>query len=831
MRPLNGAEFGVVTLYGRESRHRTCVNGLPATQSSTRMLGRFPVLASLCHPGLCAYMELIRSSTLDNAVFLVSEHYASSVADEISKLSLQRIVEVSKTVLSSFIYLHSKNLVLGYFTLNSVLILPEGGVRIALYGLNYLTGGGMDVNCCLGSPWYLSPERLMRTRDKGGIATRASDMWAFGIVLLEMALGIRLSDIWGLRQISAVVTACVKKAANGSALPALLEAIRVARPDLDRCVDPCLSPLLQKLLLIYPSQRPSSEDLFKEFQNLDVISYGAYNEDHPFVLPPSDSLAASVDDFRAKINSEKNVGIESRPLNEAFFLWKLSGGSVETILLNQGVIKANSPINTLPLMIAGDCCMYGNSSARRYISNFDVFILPSNNLRKRMTSVRREQFVVNFELSVEKRCVVELSLFVKEKDIEYQARRMLLLSRLIKAFPFKKSALFTECAVDVPPLHRAALWAACLNISDHSIKRFHQFDTLSEHSSDRQLMVDIPRCHQYDELMASPAAHCRLKRLLKAWLLAHPSFVYWQGLDSLSAPFLVLHFNQLPVAFACLESFITLYLNNFFLKDNSAIIQEYLAVFNHLLAFVDAVLYAHLAEMDFLPELFAIPWFLTCFAHVLPLHKLFHVWDVLLLADSSFPLFIGLAIMIQLRPRLISAHFNDAILLFSDLPDLNIERIVQDSQALYRMVPTSCTYRRHSSHHLRETHSLSHLGVNELKDLCCPRISATDVSRLIDNSSVLIIDVRAQNEYLRGAVVGSVNFPPCGSEEPLDLIRTALRNAQSADHVVVIVDNQHVHRANKVALRCVLEGFNRICILDCGIESLRSMPHLFFVPS
>lgn len=33
--------------------------------------------------------------------------------------------------------------------------------------------------------------------------------------------------------------------------------------------------------------------------------------------------------------------------------------------------------------------------------------------------------------------------------------------------------------------------------------------------------------------------------------------------------------------------------------------------------------------------------FLTCFAHVLPLHKLFHVWDQLLLRDASYPLFIG----------------------------------------------------------------------------------------------------------------------------------------------------------------------------------------------
>jgi TBC domain-containing protein kinase-like protein len=45
--------------------------------------------------------------------------------------------------------------------------------------------------------------------------------------------------------------------------------------------------------------------------------------------------------------------------------------------------------------------------------------------------------------------------------------------------------------------------------------------------------------------MTSPAAHYKLKILLKAWLSSHPNYVYWQGLDSLTAPFLILHFNDM----------------------------------------------------------------------------------------------------------------------------------------------------------------------------------------------------------------------------------------------------------------------------------------------
>ena len=50
------------------------------------------------------------------------------------------------------------------------------------------------------------------------------------------------------------------------------------------------------------------------------------------------------------------------------------------------------------------------------------------------------------------------------------------------------------------------------------------------------------------------------------------------------------------------------------------------------------------------------------------------MWDKLLLGDSSFPLCIGLAILLQLRERLLEAEFNDCILLFSDLPAVDIER-------------------------------------------------------------------------------------------------------------------------------------------------------------
>ena len=51
-------------------------------------------------------------------------------------------------------------------------------------------------------------------------------------------------------------------------------------------------------------------------------------------------------------------------------------------------------------------------------------------------------------------------------------------------------------------------------------------------TTDRQIDVDIPRCHQYDTLLSSSEGHRKFKRVLKSWVLSHPNLVYWQGVGA-----------------------------------------------------------------------------------------------------------------------------------------------------------------------------------------------------------------------------------------------------------------------------------------------------------
>lgn len=135
-----------------------------------------------------------------------------------------------------------------------------------------------------------------------------------------------------------------------------------------------------------------------------------------------------------------------------------------------------------------------------------------------------------------------LPIVIRERDTEYQFHRVLLFKRLLRGYPFTRPRIVSEAKKDIPPLLRGEIWSCLLGVlKDNS---YEGIDKITATPTDRQIEVDIPRCHQYDELLSSPEGHQKLKRLLKAWVRAHPHYVYWQGLDSLTAPFLYLNFND-----------------------------------------------------------------------------------------------------------------------------------------------------------------------------------------------------------------------------------------------------------------------------------------------
>ncbi|XP_075736858.1 TBC domain-containing protein kinase-like protein isoform X2 [Rhipicephalus microplus] len=770
MPSLKKPTFGAQTFFASSHARDTCgMNGLPLTPNSIRVLGLFQRLKCLSHKNLCAYLDAFRSK--HERLVVVIEHFKNSLQDEIpKKLPVDTFSRICREVLEALDYLHARGIMHRALSPCSVLLDDKLQVKLANYGLCHMTENGRTVPFPLGTPKYLAPEILTQERSLGPKA----DIWSLGVITLELALG---KEVWkgaSLEQIFTKLLTCTKEDGDVVLLLAESDPLSSKLEELD----PLLKSFISSCLKVFPRARPSARELLQ----------------HPFVALAVEepSLPMHLEPLRceslAPLKCTPCFGespLEERPLQELYSLWCLAGGDAEAELGRQGSLRAKPPICTMPCIVLLEGEELGQKKDTIFFYDHTVVLLSAEQLCQRLEGMDPNLYYPLIEESGDVPAspsfssdTAALPVVIREKDVEYQG---------------------------------------------DLIREYEAIDKETPTPTDRQIEVDIPRCHQYDELLSSPTAHAKFKRLLKAWVVSHPHYVYWQGLDSLCAPFLRLNFNDEASAYACLSTFISRYLYDFFLQDNSQVIKEYLAVFSHLVAFHDPELTNHLDSIGFLPELYSIPWFLTMYTHVFPLHKIFHLWDTLLLGRDSFPLCVGVAILQQLRADLLSFGFNECILLFSDMPEIDIQRCVEDSIRIFCTTPQSSTFRAHASPsgQPQEPLGMTMVPLEDLKVELCPRISPHDLLALLQVSRkdsckmpLLVIDVRPFEEYQRGTIPGALNVVPA-------------RGRLTAAGVVVVAGSQKEHTAAvNVANGLVRSGQPRVCLLHGGIEVLRTVLEL-----
>uniref|UniRef100_A0A8C5VDF0 TBC1 domain containing kinase n=1 Tax=Microcebus murinus TaxID=30608 RepID=A0A8C5VDF0_MICMU len=826
MFPLKDADMGAFTFFASALPHDVCgSNGLPLTPNSIKILGRFQILKTITHPRLCQYVDISRGK--HERLVVVAEHCERSLEDLLRERKPVRYPS----------YLAPEVIAQGVFKTTD----------------------------------HVPSEKPLPSGPK-------SDVWSLGIILFELCVGRKLFQSLDISErLKFVLTLdCVDDTV-------IVLAEEHGCLDIIKELPENVIDLLKKCLTFHPSKRPTPDELMKDKVFSEVSPLYT-----PFTKPVglfSSSLRCAeltlpedISQLCKDINSDY---LAERSIEEVYYLWCLAGGDLEKELVNKEIIRSKPPICTLPNFLFEDGESFGQGRDRSSLLDDTTVTLSLCQLRNRLKDVGGEAFYPlleddqsnlphsnsNNELSA----AASLPLIIRERDTEYQLNRIILFDRLLKAYPYKKNQIWKEARVDIPPLMRGLTWAALLGVEGAIHAKYEAIDKDTPIPTDRQIEVDIPRCHQYDELLSSPEGHAKFRRVLKAWVVSHPDLVYWQGLDSLCAPFLYLNFNNEALAYACMSAFIPKYLYNFFLKDNSHVIQEYLTVFSQMIAFHDPELSNHLNEIGFIPDLYAIPWFLTMFTHVFPLHKIFHLWDTLLLGNSSFPFCIGVAILQQLRDRLLANGFNECILLFSDLPEIDIERCVRESINLFCWTPKSATYRQHAqppkpapdSGGVRSSPCFSSecpdppktdlsresIPLNDLKSEVSPRISAEDLIDLCEltvtghfktptkktkssKPKLLVVDIRNSEDFIRGHISGSINIPfsaafTAEGELTQGPCTAVLQNFKGK--VIVIVGHVAKHTA-EFAAHLVKMKYPRICILDGGINKIKPTG-LLTVPS
>ncbi|KRX36877.1 TBC domain-containing protein kinase-like protein [Trichinella murrelli] len=810
MGALEDGYFGVCSFM---SRTNCCSgecgpNGLPLTPPSIAIIGRFQFLTSLRHPNLCQYLDIQRGKF--DRIFVISEHYCKCVHDVVNENERKRfelLPKIAYETLSALQYLHNCQICHRYLSGENVLINEKGTVRLSNYGLYYMTDSGRNVPFDIQHAVYSAPEVYVSDMNCQPTGPKG-DIWSVGLMLLELVLGFVLFHT-KLSKPQSLLRFWLNLIRKEPVLDSLLLHFQESTKWISENEDPNLADILQLIsnsLTLKPSARPSAEELLE----FSVFNKFSINETPPYLgnvffashFSKTEKLNSMVDLNYMRFSQEP---FRLRPVEEIYFLWKLSGSTAEATLSKKKIIQHLPPLLCLPELPGLD-------------ESFQ-FANPG---------------------------IEHLAVVVKEKDVIYQLRRMAVLHRCLEAYPYTKDKLVVEARSDVPPLYRGYIWTALLDVPCTIDYKYANIDKESPTAADRQIEVDIPRCHQYDELLSSPTAHEKFKRIIKAWIVSHPHYVYWQGLDSLCAPFLHLNFSNESLAYGCLSSFIDNFLKDFFLKDNSEVMQEYLGVFKMLIAFYNAKLYNHLSKVNFQPELYAIPWFLTMFAHVLPLHKLFHVWDVLLLGGNAFPLCIGAAVLCDMEDRLLHCEFNECIILFSDVPEINVENCLKKALEIYQLAPKTLLYQRRLSAVFVNGKSNCRLDpfsftlqvgtqlglhleeVDNDNVAPCPEICAEEMLFLSErkkndvNNSLIIVDVRDKEDFDHYSIPGSINIPYNSAfEDGNFFLPSMLKNLLNKHYyMAVIVGSGSDLKARQFTLLLVGLNYSRICLLHRGIEVL-----------
>ena len=889
---LGKSDIGLFSFLASSHPTDTCGNnGLPVTPNSIRIVGRFQELKLLSHPHLCQYIDVVRGK--HERLVVASEYYQTTLKSKVKNeefKSIQDIQRLAYEILLGLDFLYNHGYVHRNLSLDNILLDHSNRVKLSQFGFYHMTTYNDDVAFSISDLRYMAPEVLISGLGYNplfGPCNSSVDIWSLGVVLLDCFLG---GALWsGLNHAQEKIGHfLVELFSMHDKVQGLAEILKVSGCDEHHLQerDQNFYSFVRLCLQIDPRKRCSNtRELFNhafitsihdpKLLNIVIpVQFPAVYRSHYVQLPDFNKLLIDVN------GSEKDDHLAARPLFEVYHLWRLTGGDVFTELKKCNILNKKPAVQTLPTAMLNNSEEYGSDDSGDMTFTPTIISVSLNQLRERLENIEPSAYyplVVEDDLyPIDLKETAKLPLVIREQNAGYQFHRIILFERLLEGYPFTRERIVKEARIDIPPYVRGKVWTALLNVTGDIYEAYSAIDKISVTQTDRQIEVDIPRCHQYDYLLSSPVGHKKLKSVLKAWAVANSSkLVYWQGLDSLCAPFLKLNFNNEALAYACLSAFIPKYLYNFFLKDNSQVIHEYLAVFKQLIAFHDPELFNHLNEIGFQPELYAIPWFLTMFSHVFPLQKIYHLWDTLLLGSSMLPLCVGVSILQQFREQLLSFGFNDCILLFSDMPEIDIERCVKDSIKIFNHTPPSSTQRKQDNpaNRLKAPAEEEFLNLPEkefiplaqLRMEVCIRISPRDLVRIstlthqseesypllsrdttngktsnskdskkkskndknkvMETQKVLVVDLRNAEDFSGSHLPHSVNIP---FNQVIDENGDFISSSQTAvleAHKGRIIMIMGVKGPEPIQLGEMLVSMNyrRVCVMDGSTSILKSL--------
>lgn len=452
-----------------------------------------------------------------------------------------------------------------------------------------------------------------------------ADVWALGVALLSILNNGQIP--WRSAEVADDITQVLETIADQSKMRSIIDEVLERSP---RVADEGLKGVIRHCLTYLVDKRPTAAQLlrspyFARFEGKDTSSSS---------LP--------VYEPRPVLRSLRPApqGSTDLTLSDLFSIWVEMGGNVEEDFGAE--LGLSSSILTLPDFACGE---YAGSSGGatavaeegcRFLAlSMQVLWdrLKPQGLPPQRVSTQGEERVLDAMpksffvlLGDEYRKLAYEDARGVYSGLEREKKRVALFRVLLSRYAATAGTASAQIVRDevirqaesgIPAALRGDIWCVIHGVESDAECRALYAQHLGRSASpdtERQISMDIVRCHQYHPLLASPDGQAALQRVLRAWLHANPNLTYWQGIDSVLAPFLTVNGLNEARAFCCLNRFVDANIRDFYRKENTWYLQDALVTLSQLITYYDPDLSAHLTSMNFVPNLYAVPWLLTAFS-------------------------------------------------------------------------------------------------------------------------------------------------------------------------------------------------------------------------
>ncbi len=217
------------TLIGRTVALKTFLHGFGSGDVQKQFLREAQIIGRLAHPYIVGLYDVGTDS--DNVPYFVMEYVEGKTLERIldaGPLPLEKAAVWAADLCAAISRAHRAKVIHGDIKPANILITKEGQVKLGDFGIARFATQVSQTGTVMGTPAYLSPEQI-----QGQTQDNRSDLFSLGIILYQMATGVRPFSGSSVSAVCAQIVA-VNPAPPSQHNPSLPEAF-------DRIVMRCLA--------------------------------------------------------------------------------------------------------------------------------------------------------------------------------------------------------------------------------------------------------------------------------------------------------------------------------------------------------------------------------------------------------------------------------------------------------------------------------------------------------------------------------------------------------------------------------------------------------------